>query len=97
VAPDGANVEQNRFSGGARGFESLRAPFVPVDGLVRGGTEIGARGIFQAIFGLGHHEPERIGDIQARTSGGEMQVARRLNCDCPGARPRSLGFHNRIS
>ena len=50
VAPDCADVEKDWFAGGARGFEGLLAPFVPVDGLVRGGAEIGAGGIFQAIF-----------------------------------------------
>jgi len=51
VAPDRADIEQDWFTCRARGFEGWLAPFVPVDRLVRGGAEVGARGIFQAIFG----------------------------------------------
>ena len=58
VAPDRADIEKHRLVFGARFFEGLFAPFVPVDGLVRGGTQIWAGGIFQAVCGgLRHGNP----------------------------------------
>ena len=50
VAPDGADVEQDRLVLGARPGEGFLAPFVPVDRLMRGRAQIRARGIFQLIF-----------------------------------------------
>src|SRR5260221_9590854 len=46
VAPDGADVEENGLVLRFREAESVFAPFVPVDGLVGGGTEVGASGSF---------------------------------------------------
>ena len=50
VAPDGADVEEDGLVFGFGAFESVIAPFVPINGLVRGGTQVGAGGIFQAVF-----------------------------------------------
>ncbi len=50
MAPDRADVEKNGLVFGFGAFERGVAPFVPVDGLVRGGTQIRAGGIFQAVF-----------------------------------------------
>src|SRR5262249_909254 len=51
VAPDGADVEEDglvfRFGAG----ESSVGPFVPIDGLVSGGAEVGRGGSFEASFG----------------------------------------------
>ncbi len=55
VAPDGADIEQQRLVRGARFFEGFLAPFVPVNGLVRGRAKVRARGIFQPIFGDAGH------------------------------------------
>ena len=55
VAPHRADIEQHRLALGARLVEGFFAPFVPVDGLVRGGAQIRAGGVFQAICsGLSH-------------------------------------------
>ena len=51
VAPDGADVEKNGLVFGFGAFERGVAPFVPGDGLVGGGAEVGAGGIFQAVMG----------------------------------------------
>ena len=50
VAPYCADVEEDGFVLGLGAGESGIAPFVPVDGLVRGRAQIGAGGIFQAVF-----------------------------------------------
>ncbi len=50
VAPDGADIEQDRFFFGASLGERFVAPFVPVDRLMRGGAQVGAGGVFQAVF-----------------------------------------------
>jgi hypothetical protein len=52
VAPDGTNVEKDGFVFGFGASERGVAPFVPVDGLVRGGTQVGTGGIFEAVFGM---------------------------------------------
>ena len=49
VAPDGADIEKNGLAFGAGASESGVAPFVPSDRLMRGGAEIGANGILQAV------------------------------------------------
>src|SRR6266446_6135293 len=51
VAPDGADIEEDGFVFGLGAGKSGVAPFVPVDGLVGGGAQVGAGGIFQAVFG----------------------------------------------
>ncbi len=52
VAPDGADIEEDGFVFGLGAGKSGVAPFVPVDGLVGGGAQVGAGGIFQAVFGV---------------------------------------------
>jgi len=49
------------------------APFVPVDGLVCGGTQVGAGGVFQAIFGMvgqsrSQFEPAKNGQLRSFAS-----------------------------
>ena len=55
VAPDGADVEEDGLVLGLGAGEGGVAPFVPVDGLMGGGTEVGAGGIFQAVFRMVGH------------------------------------------
>jgi len=55
VAPDRADVEENGLVFGFGAGESGVAPFVPFDGLVGGGTKVGAGGIFQAVFRMVGH------------------------------------------
>ena len=50
VAPDRADIEEDRFVFGLGAGEGGVAPFVPVDGLARGRAQIGAGGVFQAVF-----------------------------------------------
>jgi len=50
VAPDGADIEEDGFVFGFGAGESGVTPFVPVDGLVRSGAQVGAGGVFQAGF-----------------------------------------------
>ncbi len=50
VAPDGADIEEDGFVFGFGAGESGVTPFVPVDGLVRSGAQVGAGGVFQAVF-----------------------------------------------
>src|SRR6266436_6515225 len=50
VAPDGADVEEDGLVLGFGAGESGFAPFVPIDGLVRGRAQVGAGGVFQAVF-----------------------------------------------
>jgi len=52
VTPDGPDVEEDRLVLGFRPFECRLAPFVPVDGLVRGRAQVRTGGIFQSIFGI---------------------------------------------
>ena len=59
VAPDGADVEKDGFVFGFGAREGGVAPFVPVDGLVRGGAQVGAGGIFQAVCGMVGQESAR--------------------------------------
>jgi hypothetical protein len=56
MAPDGADVEEDGFVFGAGAGEGFFAPFVPVNRLMRGGTQIRAGRVFQAVFGLRGHE-----------------------------------------
>ena len=65
VAPDRANIQQDRFIFGACARKRFFAPLVPVDRLVRRGTKIGAGRIFQAIFdGIGHEPSDEVGGRQ---------------------------------
>src|SRR5712691_10098960 len=50
MAPDRADIEEDGLVFGLGASESGVAPFVPVDGLVGGGAQIRAGGIFQAVF-----------------------------------------------
>src|SRR5713226_9130773 len=50
VAPDGADIKEDGLVLGFGAGEGGVAPFVPVDGLVRGGAKIRAGGVFQAVF-----------------------------------------------
>jgi hypothetical protein len=50
VAPDGTDVEEDGLVLGLGAGEGGGAPFVPIDGLVCGGTQVGAGGVFQAVF-----------------------------------------------
>src|SRR5260370_39572004 len=50
VAPDGADIEEDGLVFGFGTGESGFAPFVPVDRLVRGGAQVGTRGVFQPVF-----------------------------------------------
>src|SRR5580765_3556232 len=50
VAPDGSDVEEDGFVFRLGARESGIVPFVPVDWLVRCGAQVGAGGIFQAVF-----------------------------------------------
>ncbi len=52
VAPDRADIEEDGLVLGFGAGKGGVAPFVPVDGLVCGGTQIGAGGVFQAVFGM---------------------------------------------
>src|SRR5579883_2915309 len=53
VAPDRADVEQDGLALRLRGAESVLAPFMPVDRLMRGGTKVRTGGMFEAVFGHG--------------------------------------------
>jgi hypothetical protein len=53
MAPHGPNIEQDGFVFAFGAGEGAFVPFIPVDGLVGGGTEIRARGIFKTILGHG--------------------------------------------
>ena len=55
VAPDGADVEEDGFVFGFGTGEDGIAPFVPIDGLVGGGTEVRAGGIFEAVLRMVGH------------------------------------------
>src|SRR5216684_8938492 len=55
VAPHCADIEQDRLFRGASFLKSFLAPLMPVHRLMRGGTEIRAGGVFQAIFSRGRH------------------------------------------
>src|SRR6266481_2302914 len=50
VAPDGTDIEEDRFVFRLGASKSGIVPFVPVNRLVRGGAQVGAGGIFQAVF-----------------------------------------------
>ncbi|OLD48053.1 MAG: hypothetical protein AUI83_13695 [Armatimonadetes bacterium 13_1_40CM_3_65_7] len=50
VAPDRPDVEQDRFVLTLRALECLRRPRIPLHGLVRGGAQIRARFVCQAVF-----------------------------------------------
>jgi hypothetical protein len=50
VAPDGADIEENRLVFFARAGERRLAPLEPADGLMRRGAQIRAGGILQAIL-----------------------------------------------
>jgi hypothetical protein len=50
VAPDGADIEQDRLVFRFCARENVFVPFVPVDGLVRSRAQVGAGGILQSIF-----------------------------------------------
>src|SRR5438105_9885741 len=50
VAPDGANIQEDGLVFGFGAGKGGVAPFVPVDGLMRGGAQVGAGRIFQAVF-----------------------------------------------
>ena len=52
VTPHGADIEKNGLIFRFRARKSRIAPFVPVDGLVRCGTQIGTGRILQAVFGM---------------------------------------------
>ena len=75
VAPDRADVEEDGFVLGFGTGESGVAPFVPVDGLVCGGTQIRAGGIFQAVFAMVGQSrsqfelPGRAGTLRTRKTG----------------------------
>ena len=49
VAPDRADIEQNRLAFRARVRKCFLAPFTPIHGLMRRGAQIGARGILQSV------------------------------------------------
>ena len=55
VAPHGTDIEEHGLFFGTSLFKSLFPPFVPIDRLMRGGAQIGARGIFQAVFRGAHY------------------------------------------
>ncbi len=55
VAPDRADVQKYGLVFGTRPRERLIAPFVPSHGLVRGGMQIGAGGIRQAVWAVFVH------------------------------------------
>ena len=52
VTPDRADVEQDGLVFGLGAGKRGVAPLVPVDRLMCSGTQVGAGGIFQAIFGM---------------------------------------------
>src|SRR5260370_9499424 len=51
MAPEGSDLEKDRLVFRFGASESGVAPFVPVDGLVRGGAQVRTGGIFRAIEG----------------------------------------------
>src|SRR5215831_823344 len=58
MAPHRADIQQNRFVLLFRTGKSFLVPFIPIDRLMRRGTEIGAGGILQAIWRMrGHEQP----------------------------------------
>src|SRR6266478_5624568 len=52
VAPDGTDVEKDGLILGFGAGKGGVSPFVPIDGLAGGGTQVGAGGVFQAVFGM---------------------------------------------
>src|SRR5262249_35267214 len=52
VAPHGADIEKNGLVLGLGAFERGVTPFVPIDGLVCSGAEVGAGGVFQTVRGV---------------------------------------------
>jgi len=73
VAPDRADVEKDGLVFGSGAGKGRVAPFVPVDGLVCGGTQVGAGGVFQAIFGMvgqsrSQFEPAKNGQLRSFAS-----------------------------
>ncbi len=55
MAPDRADIEKNGLVFGGRAREGFRAPFVPLDRLVHGGTQIRTCGVRQTPFGFFSH------------------------------------------
>ena len=51
-----ANIEKNGFIFGFRARKHGVAPFLPIDGLMRGGTQIRAGGILQTVFRMRRQE-----------------------------------------
>src|ERR1700674_510263 len=70
VAPDGTDVQQDGLVFGFGAGEGSVAPFVPIDGLVCGRTQVGAGGVFQAVFRMvgqsrSQFEPAKNGQLRS--------------------------------
>src|SRR5260370_10359027 len=59
VAPDRADIQEDGLVFGFGASECSVAPFVPIDGLVRSRTQVGAGGDFQAICRLVGQSPSQ--------------------------------------
>src|SRR6267378_3191259 len=73
VAPDGADVEKDGLVLGFGAGKGGVSPFVPIDGLAGGGTQVGAGGVFQAVFGMvcqsrSQFEPAKNGQLRSFAS-----------------------------
>ena len=56
VAPDRADIEQDGLVLALRRGKGVLAPFVPVDGLVHGRTQVGGRRLGERVERLGGHD-----------------------------------------
>jgi hypothetical protein len=82
VAPNGADVEQDGFVLLARLRESGVAPLPPLDGLMRGGAQVGARGLCEFVAGVlrAHGTFSLAWRFNFRDRGKQLRRARTCGC-----------------
>src|SRR5580700_9193274 len=79
VAPDRADVQQDRFVLALRNGKGFLAPFVPLNGLMHSGAQVGGRRLGEGVERLGGHglsvsRWETFMKLVARTTRRALQV-----------------------